>query len=249
MPGPLLRTRACWTVFARVVGMYLAIGNLVAPCCRSNDGALTRATDEQQPHEATVGGPNTPSATPSEAAGASSRSGAALGGSASSPRRGANLGQCLADGTCNAGLTCITALDVCGHASDSRRDSRDGCTYVHSFHGFACYFPDPAQMTVSLRASSGVPIKRARVSFVCNGVVQGVGAVTRDDGFFLSSRTAPYPAECVVRIDARGYDSREVPIGPHCREGPTGPNDTCLTVLIDATLHRANPNDSDSDAP
>jgi hypothetical protein len=115
-----------------------------------------------------------------------------------------------------------------------RRQIKSGCALLLLAASAGC---DPAfQLKGTVKAPTGAPIAGARVQFSCQGVPHGPLLTTQPDGSFDDQGVGWFPDECRTRIDAAGYQPKDLAIGPYCRARPSHRRDVCVTVQIDATL-------------
>jgi hypothetical protein len=124
-------------------------------------------------------------------------------------------------------------LERAAHACRVRLSQTGGAIFLLTASA-AC---DPAfQLNGTVKTPAGASVGGAKVRFSCDGVVQGKELETQANGSFSELRVGWYEDDCVVRIDARGYDPKELAIGPYCRERSTYRRGACIHVEVDTTV-------------
>jgi hypothetical protein len=91
----------------------------------------------------------------------------------------------------------------------------------------------------TIKAPTGAAVAGATVRCLCDGAMQGGELRTQADGSFGEERIGWCSDSCVVRIEAKGFEPKELPVGQHCRARPSV-GGTCITVQVDTTLTPAN---------
>jgi hypothetical protein len=123
------------------------------------------------------------------------------------------------------------------HACRARLSQAGGAILLLTA-GAAC---DPAfQLNGRIKTPAGAAVGGAKVRFSCDGVVQGKELETQANGSFEELRIGWYEDDCVVRIEARGYEPKELAIGPYCRERSGYRRDACIRVEVDTTVEPSN---------
>jgi hypothetical protein len=118
------------------------------------------------------------------------------------------------------------------------RLGRVGGTVFLLTAGTAC---DPTfRLNGTVKSPAGASVSGAKVRFSCNGVAQGKELETQSDGSFGEVRIGWYEDDCVVRVDARGYEPKELAIGPYCRERSSYRRGACIRVEVDTTVEPDN---------